>query len=92
MDLQLSGQAAVVVGGARGIGRAIAVGFAAEGANVGLVDRDPEVEFSAASLGRDHKIKAVACQGDATDYPAMQRAAADMLDKLGRVDHLVFAV
>ncbi|MGE3809316.1 MAG: SDR family NAD(P)-dependent oxidoreductase, partial [Gemmataceae bacterium] len=61
-------------------------------ANVGLVDREPDVEFSAASLGRDHKIKAVACQGDATDYPAMQRAAADMLDKLGRVDHLVFAV
>ena len=44
MDLGLAGEVAVIVGGARGIGRAIAVAFADEKASIALVDRDPAVE------------------------------------------------
>ena len=39
MDLKLAGQVAVVVGSARGIGRAIGEAFAAEGAALALIDR-----------------------------------------------------
>ena len=42
MDLHLTGDVAVVVGGARGLGLAIASAFLAEGAHVAILDRDPE--------------------------------------------------
>ena len=44
MNLELAGQIAVVVGGANGMGRMIAKTFAAEGAGVALLDRDPVVD------------------------------------------------
>ena len=51
MDMHLSGHAAVVVGGARGIGLAIAREFAAEGAHVGLVDREAQTAAAAQAMG-----------------------------------------
>ena len=50
MKLELDGQVAVIVGGARGLGRSIAEGFLAEHARVVLVDRDSEVEQTAREL------------------------------------------
>jgi NAD(P)-dependent dehydrogenase (short-subunit alcohol dehydrogenase family) len=85
MNLELAGQGAVIVGAAQGIGAAIARAFAAEGASVALVDRDPLVIETAAGLG-------VALLADVTDSPAMRQVAVDSLAQLGRVDHVVFAV
>jgi NAD(P)-dependent dehydrogenase (short-subunit alcohol dehydrogenase family) len=79
-----------VIGAARGIGRAIAEAFAAEGANVALVDRDPEVSVTAAALARHAKVSALV--GDATDAGAMRQSAERALQEHGRIDHLVFAV
>jgi len=50
MDLGLGGQIAVVVGGASGIGWAIAVEFAQEGCSVILIDREPQVASRALEL------------------------------------------
>ena len=44
MNLELAGHVAAVVGGANGMGRMIAKTFAAEGAHVALLDRDPVVD------------------------------------------------
>src|SRR5262245_60162449 len=88
--MQLAGHVAVVAGAARGIGRAIAGAFATEGAAVALLDRDPAVTEAAADIGR--RAKTLPLVVDVTDYPAVQRAAADALAWGGRLDHVVFAV
>jgi NAD(P)-dependent dehydrogenase (short-subunit alcohol dehydrogenase family) len=53
VELELKGQAAVVTGGAQGIGRAIARAFAAEGACVALIDRDPGVGATADGIAAE---------------------------------------
>jgi 2-hydroxycyclohexanecarboxyl-CoA dehydrogenase len=78
VDLGLRDSVAVVVGGASGIGRAIAAAFAAEGANAAVIDLRESVEFPS-------------FVADVTDYAAVKRAVADVLQQLGRVDHVVFA-
>ncbi len=91
MDLGLAGEVAVIVGGARGIGRAIAVAFADEKANVALVDRDPAVEATAAEIAARQGVPAFPALGDVTDFAAMQTAATRIKDRLGRLDHVVVA-
>lgn len=92
VDLGIAGHTAVIVGGARGIGRAIAEGFAAEGAHVFLVDRDAEVAATATQIAERFGVRAVAHRGDVTSYEAMQRAAAETQAAFGRLDHVVYAV
>ena len=91
MDLGLTGQTAVVAGGARGIGRAIAHAFAAEGANIAVIDRDAEAETAAREL-EQMRVRSVAVVADVTSYEAMRQAAARVAETLGRIDHVVFAV
>jgi NAD(P)-dependent dehydrogenase (short-subunit alcohol dehydrogenase family) len=82
----MSGQIVAVVGGARGIGEAIARGFLEEGCEVAILDRDPESPTVAKRLG--------ASPGrvlDVTDFPAVQQAAQEIRDIHGGCDHVVFA-
>ena len=69
MDLGLTGKLAVVTGAARGIGLAIAEGFAAEGARLLLADLNGEVSDAAARLGGE----ALVC--DLVDPDAAERVA-----------------
>jgi len=85
MDLGLRDNVAVVIGGASGIGRAIATAFRAEGAKVAIVDVSPNVTATASELGSAGWV------ADVTDYPALTRVAADIRTHFGCVDHLVFA-
>jgi NAD(P)-dependent dehydrogenase (short-subunit alcohol dehydrogenase family) len=91
MDLQIAGHTAVVAGAARGIGLAIARAFAAEGANVALLDRDAGVAAAAEEVARQGG-RALPVVLDVTDLEAVRRAAAEVNLALGRVDHVVFAV
>jgi NAD(P)-dependent dehydrogenase (short-subunit alcohol dehydrogenase family) len=92
MDLKLAGQTAVIAGGARGIGRAIAAAFAAERANVAVIDLDPTVTSVATELADRWGVRVLPFAADVTDYASMQRAAAEVRRSLGRSDHIVYAV
>ena len=94
MDLNVAGNVAAVVGGARGLGRAIAAAFLEEGARVALVDRDAEVEAAARALAGDvgdDGPRALAFLTDATDFPAVRALAVAVRARFGRVDHVVYA-
>jgi NAD(P)-dependent dehydrogenase (short-subunit alcohol dehydrogenase family) len=84
MKLDLEGSVAVVVGGASGIGQAIAEAFQAEGAAVAILDR-------VAPPSRPNATGLVSLLVDVCDYPAVTSAAADVRSRFGRVDHVVMA-
>jgi 2-hydroxycyclohexanecarboxyl-CoA dehydrogenase len=91
VELDLAGQTAVVVGAARGIGRAIALAFAEEQANVMALDRDPEVTAVAAEIARrGHSGRAEVV--DATDLEGVRRLAQEAEASIGNVHHVVYAV
>jgi 2-hydroxycyclohexanecarboxyl-CoA dehydrogenase len=88
MDLGLTGQVAVVVGGASGIGLATARAFALEGAPVAILDRNPAVAEIAAEIGAETGVATYGAFLDVTDYAAVRQAAADIEAALGPVVHV----
>jgi len=86
---QLTNQIAVVTGAGRGIGRAIALKFAAEGADVVCVSRTPENSEKVAAEIRALGRKAWAQAVDVADAAAVNAAAEKILAECGRVDILV---
>jgi 3-oxoacyl-[acyl-carrier protein] reductase len=88
--LDLTGKAALVTGGARGIGKAICLTLARQGADVAFVDVGrPEVSDATLAeiqaLGR----KAVSISADVTDPEACVKAVATALEAFGKLDILV---
>src|SRR5262244_4018654 len=88
--MKLKGRTALVTGGSRGIGRAIALALAEEGADVAInyVSSEPaakEVAEQIRKIGR-HSILA---QADVADYPDTYRMAQDVLKEFGHLDILV---
>ena len=86
---QLANQIAVVTGAGRGIGRAIALKFAAEGADVVCVSRTQENSEKVAAEIRTLGRKAWAHAVDVADAAAVSAAAEKILAEAGKVDILV---
>lgn len=89
MQLELKGRNALIAGGSRGIGRSIALAFAAAGANVSICARGQEaLQATASELTKHgHTVHSATC--DLGDGPAVTRYVADAASALGGIDVLV---
>jgi len=88
--MQLKGRTALVTGASRGIGRAIALALAEEGADVAVnyvTSEGParEVAEQIQKMGR----KAMLAQADVADYPDTFRMAQEILKQFGHLDILI---
>jgi 3-oxoacyl-[acyl-carrier protein] reductase len=88
--IDLSGKAALVTGGSRGIGRAIALRLATQGADVAFTYRG-NAEAAAATVAAIEVLgrRGVAIQGDARDPDAAAAVVKAVLEAFGTVDILV---
>ena len=89
---RLDGKVAVVVGGGGGIGRALALGLARQGATVALASRNLEkLEGVAKELQADADVKTQvkAFQMDSTDEASVAKAVKEIVAAFGTVDILV---
>ena len=89
MDLGLKDKVAIVTGSSRGIGRSIALGFAAEGARVVLSARGTETLEQTLAEVRGQGVEAAGVAGDLARPETVERLIATAKESFGRIDALV---
>jgi 3-oxoacyl-[acyl-carrier protein] reductase len=89
MDLGLHGSRALITGGSRGIGFAVADALAAEGVAVGLVARDAGGLAAASGRLAAHGTTVVTAAADVLDVDALHRVVGEIASALGGLDLLV---
>jgi 3-oxoacyl-[acyl-carrier protein] reductase len=85
---QLTGRVAIVTGASRGIGRAIALKLAEQGATVVATARDEHAVPTAAAIAVQGG-RAEAVSVDVTDTSALERLPAQVVDRHGRLDIVI---
>ncbi|XP_052890777.1 uncharacterized oxidoreductase YoxD-like [Anopheles moucheti] len=88
-EKNISGQTALVTGGANGLGQAIAIALAREGCNVAIVDVDETNSEATVAKLRRHNVSAEAYKVDVSDCDAVRQLGRDVERDLGPVDILV---
>lgn len=89
MDLGLEGKAALVTGGSKGLGRAIVLELAREGANVALCARGAEALEETAEEARSLGAKAVPIEADCARPEEVEPVVERTVSELGQLDILV---
>ena len=90
MDLELSGKKAIITGGSRGIGKAVAREFGREGVEVALVSRGREaLDETAKELEEETGGRFVVIPADTSNEAAVKDMVKEAADALGHLDILV---
>jgi 3-oxoacyl-[acyl-carrier protein] reductase len=90
MEIRLDGRAALITGGSKGLGLAMATEFAASGADVVIVARRPEVlEVARAGLAEVAKGRVHAVAADVATAEGVEQAFASAISTFGKIDILV---
>lgn len=87
--LRLEGKSAVITGGSRGIGKAIALAYAREGADLMLTARDEAALAEAAAAITPHGTRVETFSADITDEERIEEAMALAEERFGKIDILV---
>jgi NAD(P)-dependent dehydrogenase (short-subunit alcohol dehydrogenase family) len=87
---KLEGKVALITGGDSGIGRAVAIGFAKEGADIAIVylEEDDDARRTK-ELVEDTGQRCLLCRGELAEPEFCQRVVEHTVEKLGRLDILV---
>ncbi|MBC7571218.1 MAG: glucose 1-dehydrogenase [Spirosoma sp.] len=89
-QFDLTGRTAIITGGSKGLGLAMAAGLASAGANIMLVSRNAnEGETAAAQLRQQFDVQVIALAADVTSPDDTERMAQTALDTFGRIDILI---
>jgi 3-oxoacyl-[acyl-carrier protein] reductase len=86
---RLAGKMALVTGGARGIGRAIALAFAREGAAVAVMDLRKDLAQAVAQEISGHGVRSLTVTADVGDEAQVKAAVTEVEAAFGRIDILV---
>ncbi len=89
MDLGLKGKRAVITGASKGIGRAVAEGFAAEGANVSICARNADEVGAAVAALKATGVNAFGQALDVADAAALAGWVQRSASELGGIDTLI---
>jgi 3-oxoacyl-[acyl-carrier protein] reductase len=90
MDIRLDGRSAIVTGGSKGLGLAIAQEYAGSGADVAILARDPATLADAkAMIQKNAKAKVAAISCDVSKAADIQKACNQVISEFGKVDIFV---
>jgi NAD(P)-dependent dehydrogenase (short-subunit alcohol dehydrogenase family) len=87
--MKLEDKIAIVTGGGQGIGRGIALCLAEEGADVAVIEINPEAASKVATEVEQMGRRSLAIVADATDNDSVVKSVRDVIDHFGRIDILV---
>ena len=89
MNLKIDGKVAVITGAGKGIGRACALAFAAEGTNLGLNDLDEESGLKVVEEAKALGVDAIFIKGNVSDEEDMKQLFKEVYDHYGHIDILI---
>ena len=90
MEISLSGRSAIVTGGSKGIGLAVAMRFAQSGADVAIVARGREaLDEAVNTIKKSAKARVIGVQADVGMAADIQRAYDEVMKAIGKVDIIV---
>lgn len=86
----MTGQTAIVTGGSKGLGKAIAEGLASAGANIALISRNgSEAEAAAEEIAENYQTQTLGLKVDVTQEAEIEAMVSTVFKSFGRIDALV---